>query len=425
MAPTGRPQRVAGSVARNGPWRRAQRASSRPGHRASRRGTPPARRPAAGRRPRRDSARHPRPRSSARSRRCARAPPAGRPPAPPATPRRLARGPARPGRAPGPHTPPPTDPQPPQEVVHRVGRARRSLVGQRLQLELELGEGLGVEQLAQLLGAQQLAQQVAIERQRLRAPVEQRRVALVHVGRDVVEQQRAREGRGAARLDAHEVDLAPLDGAQDLAQRGQVEDVLEALAVGLEDDREAAVPAGHRQQLRRALAHLPERPPLGTPAPRQEQRAGRVLAEPAGEQRRAAERADDQLLDLVRRDAHRRLRCRAAIQPEQRLERAVGRSDAIAILSSHSAPGSKAAGADPRSPAGAGRCRRRTTSARPRRPASRAGGPRWPAPTARGRAPPKGDSRQIRQSPSSSRKRCRTIVRSVGRLPVAWRSSSR
>jgi hypothetical protein len=61
--------------------------------------------------------------------------------------------------------------------VHGIGRAGSSLVGQRLQLELDLGDGLGVEQLAQLLGAQQLPQQVTIEGQRLRPPIEQRRIA--------------------------------------------------------------------------------------------------------------------------------------------------------------------------------------------------------------------------------------------------------
>ncbi len=118
--------------------------------------------------------------------------------------------------------------QPAQEVVHRIGRARRSVGRQELELELQLGQRVRVEQLAQLLGAEQLAQQVAVERQRLGATVDERRVALVHVRGDVVEHQRARERRRAPRLDAHEPDLAPLDGGQDALQRGQVEDVLEA-----------------------------------------------------------------------------------------------------------------------------------------------------------------------------------------------------
>ena len=95
-----------------------------------------------------------------------------------------------------------------------IGRAGSALVGQGLQFELDLGDGLGVEQLAQLLGAQELPQQVTIEGQRLRPPIEQGRIAFVHVGRHVVEEQRARKGRGAAGLDADEVDLTALDGSR-------------------------------------------------------------------------------------------------------------------------------------------------------------------------------------------------------------------
>ena len=63
-----------------------------------------------------------------------------------------------------------------QQVVHLVGRSGRSLGRQRLELQLELGEGVRVEQLPQL-GPQQLPQQVPVERQRLRAAVGERRIA--------------------------------------------------------------------------------------------------------------------------------------------------------------------------------------------------------------------------------------------------------
>ncbi len=65
--------------------------------------------------------------------------------------------------------------------------------GKRPQRRLDLGERRGIDQLAQLLLAEQLAQQVAVERERLRTPLGRRRVVLVHVGRDVVEEQRGRE----------------------------------------------------------------------------------------------------------------------------------------------------------------------------------------------------------------------------------------
>ena len=189
--------------------------------------------------------------------------------------------------------------EPAQEVVHPVDGRRLAVVGQRLERELEVGQRLGVEQLAQLLLAQQLAQQVAVERQRAGAALGERRVAVVHVRGDVVEEEAARERARPLRLDAVDRDLAPRHAGQHLAQRRQVEDVAEALAVRLDEDREAAVARRHRQQVGGALALLPERRPRPGPAARQEQRPRRVLAEAAGEQRRGRDLPDDQVLDLV------------------------------------------------------------------------------------------------------------------------------
>ena len=83
-----------------------------------------------------------------------------------------------------------------------------------LEVGLERLERAGVDQLAQLLLAEQLAQQLAVERERGGAALGVRRVALVHVGGDVVEQQRGGERRGARRLDLDERDLAPRERAQ-------------------------------------------------------------------------------------------------------------------------------------------------------------------------------------------------------------------
>ena len=81
-----------------------------------------------------------------------------------------------------------------EQVVEVVGVAHAPAAGrQPLQLELEIGERGGVDQLAQLLGAEQLAQQVAVERQRAGPALGERRVALVHVRRDPAEQQRLGE----------------------------------------------------------------------------------------------------------------------------------------------------------------------------------------------------------------------------------------
>ena len=94
-------------------------------------------------------------------------------------------------------------------------------------------------------------------------------------------------------------DRSTADAGQHLAQRRQVEHVREALAVGLDEDREAAVARGDREQVRRALALLPERRPGAGSAPRQEERAGGVLPESGREQRAVGDLGDDEVLDLV------------------------------------------------------------------------------------------------------------------------------
>ena len=169
----------------------------------------------------------------------------------------------------------------------------------RPQRRVDLLDGAEIEQLPQLLDAHQLAQQVAIERERLRAPLLGRRVVLVHVRRDVVEEERGRERRRRRGLHLDDRELARLDPLQDPAERRQVEDVLQALPEGLEHDRELRVAARDLQQALRLQALLPERRPLAGPAARDEQRPRGVLPEPRAEQRRLRELAEEQLLDLV------------------------------------------------------------------------------------------------------------------------------
>ena len=176
--------------------------------------------------------------------------------------------------------------------------------GVAAQLVLDLVERARVDQVAQLLLPEQLAQQVAVERQRLRAPLGGRRVVLVHVVGDVVEEQRGRVRRGRGGLDVDEVDLPRAQALQQPLQRGQVEDVLQALAVGLEHDRERRVAARDLQQRLRLQALLPERRALAGPAARDQQRAARVLAEARAEERRVAELLRDELLDLLGLEQH-------------------------------------------------------------------------------------------------------------------------
>ena len=90
----------------------------------------------------------------------------------------------------------------------------------RLQRRLDLLDRAEVEQLPELLDSHELSQEVTVERERLGAPLLRRRVVLVHVGRDVVEEERRRERRGTRRLDVHDGELPRLQAAEDPAQRG-------------------------------------------------------------------------------------------------------------------------------------------------------------------------------------------------------------
>ena len=183
-----------------------------------------------------------------------------------------------------------------------VGAACAAAFGEALQLELEVGEHARVEQLAQLLGAEQVAQQVAVERECRGPPLGERRVALVHVRGDPVEQQALRERRRLGRVDADHADRAAAQLPEHLAQRRQVEHVLHALARRLEQDREARVLRRDGEQIGGALALLPQRRAPVRTATRQQQRTRRALAEAGREQRRLRQRREHELVDVVRVD---------------------------------------------------------------------------------------------------------------------------
>src|SRR4029078_7785811 len=112
------------------------------------------------------------------------------------------------------------------------------------------------------------------------------------------------------------------------ARSGRGEDIRQDRAVGLDEDREAAIPAGDREQVRGALALLPERGAGARRAPGQEERAGGVLAEARREQRGARDLADDDLLDVLR------------IGEQQLLGEA---DDLVAVVQPDSDPGVRAA----------------------------------------------------------------------------------
>ncbi len=282
--------------------------------------------------------------------------------------------------------------------------------GQPLQLQLELGEGIAVEQLAQLLGPEQLAQQVAVEGQRLRPAVDQRRIALVHVRGDIVEQQRARERRGVGRLDAD----APRSRAarrDDSSSRsaGMSKTSLEAFAVRLEDDRE------------RAVASSPPREAAPSAA------ASARAASPAGAPRAAAARGP-RSRGSGRRTAPRSRGPRRPPPPcrpgRRRSRHGCARRRMRRTCRRRRRP-SRSARPRPRRWRGcAGRSRRPTRALARRRRATHAAAPRSRAPTERARVRRTASGRRSRQSPSSSRKRSTTIVRSVGSAPEASACSS-
>ncbi len=177
---------------------------------------------------------------------------------------------------------------------------------------------------------------------------------------------------------------------QQVGQAGQVEHVAQALAVGLEHDRELAVALGHLEQRLRLQPLLPQRRALARVGARQEQRAGGVLAEARAEQRGRAQLADDQVLELVGLD-HDELGAGRLVGVGQVDDDPVVRPDRV--------------GLEPELVADA-----RAQRQRPRR-------------RARGRRT--GVSTHRRQSPISSRKRSMTIVRSLGTTRVASRCSRR
>ena len=156
-----------------------------------------------------------------------------------------------------------------QHVVQRVDGVRARALGQPLQVGLDRLQRARVDQLAQLFLPQQLAQQLAVQRQRRRAALRVGLVALVHVGRDVVEQQRGRERRSGLRLDLDQRELAAVQLRQQVVQARQVEHVAQDLAVGLEHDRELRVAPRDLEQRLRLQPLLPQR----RPAPR-DTRAG-------------------------------------------------------------------------------------------------------------------------------------------------------
>ena len=210
--------------------------------------------------------------------------------------------------------------QPAQQVVRAVGVERATLA---LELALDVSDRVAVEELSQVICAQELGEQRPVELERLGAPLGRRRVALVHVGRDVVEEERRGEGRRHRRLDLDQAHLPARDRPQEALQRRHLEDVRQHLAVRLEQDRERAVLLRDLLEVVRLQPLLPERRSLPGAAARDEERAGRVLAEPRREERALGDPVDEEVVEVVGRDGD---------QVDRRRRVGVGQADRDAVV---------------------------------------------------------------------------------------------
>ncbi len=179
-----------------------------------------------------------------------------------------------------------------QHVPQVLGVAGLAIGRERLQLGLRALDRGRVEQVGELrraLVAEELRQQGGVERERGRAALGEGRVAVVQELCGVPEQQRLRERRGRRRRDLDEPHATRGEVGHEVAQRGDVEVVLQALARGLEHDREFGELGRDREQLRGPLTLLPQRLAPVRAASRQQQGARGRLPEAGGEHDRRAE----------------------------------------------------------------------------------------------------------------------------------------
>ena len=185
-----------------------------------------------------------------------------------------------------------------EEIVQSIGVARLVIGVEGLQLLLDFGEGGFVEQFAEIGAAENFLELRLIDGEGLGAAFGERSVAIVDVVGDVGEEQGGGVGRGLGGIDGGDAYGAALHLLEDGGGGLQIENFADAFAIGFEQHGEARKARGHGQQVGGALALLPERSADAGPAARKQQRAGGGFAEFGGEERGAAELAQDEVLQL-------------------------------------------------------------------------------------------------------------------------------
>ena len=104
------------------------------------------------------------------------------------------------------------------EVVNAVGGAGAMGFGEALRGFFDCGDGVGVEQFAQVGFAEQLAELILVDGEGLGAALGQRRVAIVEEVGHVAEEERRGKGRGLAGFDDVDAELPLFDFLEDFDQ---------------------------------------------------------------------------------------------------------------------------------------------------------------------------------------------------------------
>src|SRR4030095_2196216 len=118
---------------------------------------------------------------------------------------------------------------------------------------------------------------------------------IINVVGDVGEEEGAGVGRGFRGIDGGDADCTALNLLEDGGGGFEVEDFTHALAIGFQQHGKAGKAGGDGEKIRGAFALLPERGAYAGAAAREKQRASGGFAKFGGEERGAAELAEDEI----------------------------------------------------------------------------------------------------------------------------------